>query len=76
MLRNGYNENYSDAEKFFFGKFKGTEEEDNFKDALKYIDGYGLLHEVIVLAYNYCEDTASVEKCCQEILSAMMEWDI
>ena len=76
MLRNGYRESYSDAEKFFFEKFKGTEEEEHFKNTLKYIDKYGLLHEVIVLAYNYCDDDASVEKCCQELLSAMMEWDL
>lgn len=76
MLRKGYDESYEDAMEFFENKFKDSEEYTPFLETIKYVQKYGLQHEVFVMAYNYCEDDCSVGKCCQEINIAMMEWDI
>lgn len=76
MLRNGYDESYEDAIKFFKNKLKGSGEYEPLLESIKYVQNYGLEHEVFVLAYNYCADDCSVEECCQAVLGAMMEWDI
>ena len=76
MLRKGYENTLENALKFFEGKFKGSGEYEAFKETISYVNKYGLQHEVFVMAYNHCEDDATVEKCCQEINCAMMDWDI
>ena len=76
MLRKGYDGTLEDALQFFEDKFKGTDEYAAFHNTSIYVKNHGLQHEVFVMAYNHCEDDATVEKCCQEINCAMMDWDI
>ena len=75
-MRKGYDESYEDSIEFLKNKLKDSDEYESFLETIKYVQQYGLEHEVFVLAYNYCEDDCSVEDCCQAINGAMMEWDI
>lgn len=76
MLRKGYDDTLEDALQFFEDKFKGSDEYEAFRETISYVNKYSLQYEVFVMAYNHCEDDAAVEKCCQEINCAMMDWDI
>lgn len=67
---------YHEALTYFTNKFRGTEEEEHFTNAMDYISKHGLELEVLTTVKRYCNEYSTVVDCCREIISAMSDWDI
>ena len=66
----------SNAITFFERKAMEAGEDEKFKNQLKWVSEYGLVHEVYELASVSCDENSSWEECEQKIALQMAEWDL